>query len=156
MMPKGVKKKSFLKKEALLLFCTIKKEIKALENFLLFLEKEKDILLKKDFPSLQEIEKERSKKLLLAKRLEKKRKKLSVSILQELKNVSNEKDESGIFYLLSHSHEINLSQLQSTLWELYQKVDLQRKKNNNLIKKSSGYIDNNMKEKRQTSLVAEP
>lgn len=154
MMPREVKKKSFLKKEALLLFCTIKKEIKALESFLLFLEKEKNILLKKDFPSFQEIEKERSKNLLLAKRLEKKRKKLSISILQKLKKSSNEKDESGIFYFLSHSDEINLSQLQSTLWELYRKVDLQRKKNDNLIKKSSGYIDNNMKEKRQTSLVA--
>ncbi len=154
-MPKGVKKKSFLKKEALLLICTIKQEIKALESFLHFLEKEKNLLLRKEISSFGEIEKERSKKLLLAKRLEEKRKKLSVSILQKIKIGSKKKDESNIFYLLLHTHEINLSQLQSNLWELYRKVDLQRKKNDNLIKKSSGYIDNNMKEKRQTSLVAQ-
>jgi len=150
------KEKSSLKNEALLLLSTIRKEIEALESFLFFLENEKTILLSAGFPSLEEIEKERSKKLRLAKGLERKRKKLSISILKRLKMESKPKDESGIFHLLIHSQKINLSQLQATLWELYRKVDLQRRRNDNLLKQSWGYIDNNIKEKSQTSLASKP
>jgi len=154
-MTKSVKKeKGSFRKDALLLLTTIREEIRALESFLLFLENEKTILLKSEVQSFREIEKERSKKLCLAKKLEQKRKNLIASISKKMKLGSNKKDTEGILNLLSYFKEVNLSQLQSTLWELSRKVDLQRKKNDDLIKRSFGLIDNNI-EKKQTSLVSE-
>jgi len=118
----------------------IAQETKLLENFLAALVDQEKLLRNYKISSLtQSWEKERES-LSLAKRLERKRLDITQKLSKRFKIDKNKFNFSLLSELLEESSCTKLEELQRILLDLCKKVELQRKKNQQLIRKSSGFL----------------
>ena len=123
----------------------IKKEVSVLENFLTLLTEEQKHLVKNDVSALEKIVSEEEKEIGQAQKLEKERLKLTDDLAEKLNVDKKELNLSLLISLVEESYSSKLEELQKTLWELYCKVDRQKRKNEFLIKQSMSIIDKQMK-----------
>ena len=118
----------------------IAQETKLLESFLAVLADQENLLLNHKLSSLSRSREKEKESLSLAKSLERKR----LSITQKLSRKLNIERDKFNFSLLSELLEesfcTRLEELQRILLDLYKKVELQRRKNQKLIIKSSGLL----------------
>lgn len=123
----------------------IRKEVNSLENFLQLLTEEEACLVNKRFDLLKESIRKKEQIIIQAKKLEENRRELTSWFYRELKIDQGKTTLSKLAQLLDSSHSSKLKELQNTLLELHRKVDIQRKNNEELIKKSMGYIDRDIR-----------
>jgi len=140
-----------LEKQLVSLIRLIHKEVNSLENFLKLLTEEEACLISKRFDLLEESIRKQEKIIVQTKKLGKNRKELTTWLFKELKIDQGKTTLSKLFQLLDSSHSSKLKELQSTLLELHRKVETQRKNNEELIKKSVGYIERDIKYLMDTS-----
>jgi len=134
-----------LEKQLVSLIELIHKEVNSLENFLQLLTDEEACLVNKRFDLLEESIRKQEQIITQAKKLEENRKELTAWLFKELKIDQGKTTLSKLIQLLDSSHSLKLKELQSTLLELHRKVEIQRKNNEELIKKSMGYIERDIK-----------
>ena len=123
----------------------INQEVASLENFLKLLREEEECLINKHFDLLKKSIRKQGKALLRAKKLERNRKKVTTWISNDLRMEKNNISLLKLTQLLDSSYSSKLDELQKTLLGLHRKVEMQRIKNEKLIKESMACIDNDIK-----------
>ncbi|MDH4223085.1 MAG: flagellar protein FlgN [candidate division Zixibacteria bacterium] len=123
----------------------INQEVDSLENFLKLLRQEEECLINKHFDLLEESIRKQGKALLRAKKLERNRKEVTTWISNDLRMEQNNISLLKLTQLLDSSYSSKLDELQKTLLGLHRKVEMQRIKNEKLIKESMACIDNDIK-----------
>jgi flagellar biosynthesis/type III secretory pathway chaperone len=123
----------------------IKREISILEDFLTLLTEEQKHLVKNDVPALEKTVSREEEAVTQAQKLEKLRLKLTDDLAEELNIDKNKVNLSLLISLVEESYSSKLEELQKTLWELFRKVDKQKRKNEFLIKQSMSLLDREMK-----------
>ena len=123
----------------------ITQEVDSLENFLVLLKEEEEYLLKNHFDLLRDSIQKREKALIRSRILEKNRKDITTQISRDLKIEQNKTSLFKVSQLLDSSYSSKIDDLQKTLLGLHRKVEIQRKKNEELIKDSMVYMDQDMK-----------
>ncbi|MGB2696726.1 MAG: flagellar export chaperone FlgN [Candidatus Zixiibacteriota bacterium] len=118
----------------------IAQETKLLESFLAVLADQENLLLNHKLSSLSRSWEKEKESLSLAKSLERKRLNITQKLSQKLKIERNKFNFSLLSELLEESCCTRLEELQRILLDLYKKVELQWKKNQRLIRKSSGFL----------------
>ena len=118
----------------------IAQEAKLLEDFLAVLANQEKLLCNHKLTSLTRSWEKERESLSIAKTLEKKRLNITRKLSQKFKIDKNEFNLSLLSELLEESSCTKLEELQKILLDLYKKVELQRKKNQQLIRKSSGFL----------------
>jgi hypothetical protein len=118
----------------------IAQETKLLESFLAVLADQENLLLNHKLSSLSRYREKEKESLSLAKSLERKRLNITQKLSQKLKIERNKFNFSLLSELLEESYCTRLEELQRILLELHKKVELQRKRNQRLIRKSSGFL----------------
>ena len=118
----------------------ITQEVKSLESFLALLTDQENLLINHRHSSLSRFYENQRDALSSAKSLEKKRLLITHKLSKKFKIDRNKFNLSLLSELLEESCCTRLEELQRILLDLYNKVDLQRKKNRKLIKESSGLL----------------
>lgn len=118
----------------------IAQEAKLLEDFLAVLADQEKLLRNHKLSSLTRSWEKERESLSFAKTLEKKRLNITQKLSQKFKIDQNKFNFSLLSELLQESSCTKLEELQKILLDLYKKVELQRKKNQQLIRKSSGFL----------------
>jgi uncharacterized circularly permuted ATP-grasp superfamily protein len=118
----------------------IAQEVKSLENFLALLTDQENLLLNNKLSSLSQSWEKQKKALSWAKNLERKRLVVTQKLSNKFKIDESEFNLSLLSELVEESCSTRLEELQRILLDLYQKVELQRKKNQKLIRESSGFL----------------
>lgn len=130
----------------------INQEVKSLESFLALLTAQEKFLLKNKFSSLSRSWEKQKEALSLAKSLEGKRLYITQKLSNEFKIDENKFDLSLLSELLEESYSTRLEKLQRTLLELYKRVEFQWKKNQKLIRESSGFLTQSKKTNSKSSI----
>ena len=118
----------------------IVQETQLLEDFLVALVDQEKLLRNYKLSSLTRSWEKERESLSLAKSLERKRLDITQKLSKRFKIDKNKFDFSLLSELLEESSCTKLEELQRILLDLCQKVELQRKKNQQLIRKSSGFL----------------
>lgn len=134
-----------MEKQFVSLIELIHKEVDSLENFLRLLTEEEECLINNRFDLLGESIHKQEQAIIQAKQLEKNRREITAWLSKDLKIDHEKTSLSKLIQLLDSSYSSKLDELQKTLLELHRKVEIQRKKNEELIKESMGYIDHGIK-----------
>lgn len=119
---------------------TIAQEVKSLERFLALLLDQENLLLNNRFSSLPGSREKQRKALSLARSLEKKRLLITDRVSEKFKIDKNEFDVCLLSDLLEESYSAKIEALQRALLDLYRKVEIQRGKNQKLIRESRGFL----------------
>lgn len=119
---------------------TIAQEVKSLERFLALLLDQENLLLNNRFSPLPGSWEKQRKALCLARNLEKKRLLITNRVSEKFKINRNEFDLSLLSDLLDESYSARIEALQRTLLHLHRKVEIQRGKNQKLIRESRGFL----------------
>ncbi len=129
----------------------IHKEVDSLENFLNLLTEEQECLMSNRFGCLEESIIKQEQALIRARELEKERVKVTCLLSKDFKIDQGESSLTKLIQLLDSSHSSKLEELQKTLVDLHRKVEIQREKNEELIRDSLSYIDRSIERLRETS-----
>jgi hypothetical protein len=139
-----------LEQQVLSLIRLIHKEVDSMENFLKLLTEEQECLVNNHFDRLEESILKQEQALIQAKQLEKERMEITSCLFKDSKVDQKKASLAKLTQLLNSSHSSKLEELQKTLLDLHRKVEIQREKNEELIKDSMSYID------RSISLLTDP
>jgi hypothetical protein len=134
-----------LEKQLVNLIELINKEVNSLESFLRLLAEEEECLINNRFDLLERSIHQQEQAISQARHLEKNRKEITAWLSKDLKLEQEEPSISKLVQLLDSSYSSRLNELQKTLLELHRKVEIQRKKNEELIKESMEHIDSSIK-----------
>lgn len=134
-----------MEQQVLSLIKLIHKEVDSLENFLKLLTEEEECLVNNSFDSLQESIFKQEQALTQAKQLEKERMEITSWLFKGFKVDQKKASLTKLIQLLDSSHSSKLEELQKTLLELHRKVEIQRERNEELIKDSMSYIDRSIR-----------
>jgi len=134
-----------LEQQVLSLIKLIHKEVGSLENFLNLLTEEQECLINNRFGRLEESIIKQEQALIQAKQLEKERMKITSWLFKDFKIDQRKGSLTKLIQLLDSSHSSKLEELQKTLVDLHRKVEIQRERNEELIKDSMSYIDRSIK-----------
>ena len=118
----------------------IAQETELLENFLADLADQEKLLRNNKLSSLTRSWEKERESLSFAKTLERKRLNITQKLSRKFKIDKNKFNLSLLSQLLEESSCTKLEELQKSLLDLYKKVELQQKKNQQLIRKSSGFL----------------
>lgn len=134
-----------MEKQILNLIELIHKEVSSLENFLRLLAEEERCLINNRFDLLEESIRKQEQAITQAKQLEEIRKDITVWLSKDLKIEHEQPTLSKLIQLVDSSYSSKLNELQKTLLDLHRKVEAQRKRNEELIKKSIGSRERDLK-----------
>jgi len=134
-----------LEQQVLSLIKLIHKEVDSLENFLKLLTEEQECLVNNHFDRLEESILKQEQALIQAKQLEKERMEITSWLFKGFKVDQKRASLTKLVQLLDSSHSSKLEELQKTLLDLHRKVEIQREKNEGLIKDSMSYIDRSIR-----------
>jgi hypothetical protein len=140
-----IQKGGNLEKQIVNLIELIHKEVSSLENFLKLLAEEERCLINNRFDLLEESIRKQEQAITQAKQLEEIRKEITSWLSKDLKIEHEQPTLSKLIQLLDSSYSSKLNELQKTLLDLHRKVETQRKRNEELIKKSIGCRDHDIK-----------
>lgn len=118
----------------------IGQEVKSLEHFLALLLNQENLILNSKFSSLSGSWERQREALSLAKNLERKRLLITDRLSEKFKVDPNKFNLCLLTDLLEESYSAKIEDLQRSLLDLYTKVETQRKKNEKLIRESSGFL----------------
>lgn len=118
----------------------IAQEVKSLESFLALLTDQENLLINHELSSLSRSYERQREALSSAKSLEKRRLLITHKLSKKFEIDKDKFSLSLLSELLEESYCTKLEELQRILLDIYKKVDFQRKKNQKLIKKSSGFL----------------
>jgi len=118
----------------------IAQEVKSLERFLALLLDQENLLLSNGFSSLCESSKRQRQALSAAQSLERKRLQITDRLSKKLKIDKNRFDLSLLPDLLEESYSAKIREVQEALLDLCRKVEIQREKNQKLIRESQGFV----------------
>lgn len=119
----------------------IAQEVKSLESFLTLLAEQENLLLNNKLSSLTRSWEKQRGALSLARSLERKRLLITNKLSEKFKIDKNKFNLSLLSDLLEESYSTKLEELQRVLLDLYKKVEIQRKKNQKLIRESTGFLN---------------
>jgi hypothetical protein len=142
-----------LEQQVLSLIKLIHKEVDSLENFLKLLTEEQECLVNNHFDRLEESISKQEQALILAKQLEKERMKITSWLFEEFKVDTKKGSLTKLVQLVDSSHSSKLEELQKTLVDLHRKVEIQRERNEELIKDSMSYIDRSIEFLTEPSVI---
>ena len=134
-----------MEQQVLNLIKLIHKEADSLENFLKLLTEEEECLVNNSFDRLEESILKQEQALIQARQLEKERIEITSCLFKCFKLDQKKDSLNKLVQLVDSSHSSKLEELQKTLLDLHRKVEIQREKNEELIKDSMSYIDQNIR-----------
>ena len=134
-----------MEQQVLGLIKLIHKEVDSLESFLRLLSEEQECLVNNRLERLEESISKQEHALIQAKQLESERIRITSWLLKDFKVDTKKGSLSKLIQLLDSSHSSKLEELQKTLLDLHRKVEVQREKNEELIRDSMSYIDRNIR-----------